>query len=84
MPKEKAAALISDLHERFADDETSPQQDEMMAKLQAHIHELGENDPVEPSFIDAVELLLADIETDHPKAAAVTRQLLETLRNIGV
>ena len=84
MPKARAAALITDLHERFADDETSPQQKELMAQLQAHIHELGENDPVEPSFIDAMELLLADIETDHPKAAAVTRQLLETLRNIGV
>ncbi|MDX1451586.1 MAG: DUF4404 family protein [Oleiphilaceae bacterium] len=84
MPRQKAAALIGELHERFGDAETSDQQKELMARLEAHIHELGEKDPVEPSFIDAMELLLAEIETDHPKAAAVTRQLLETLRNIGV
>jgi len=84
MPKQKVQALISDLHERFGDDLTSPQQEDLMHQLQTHIHELGEKEPVEPSFLEAVEIYLAEIEGEHPKAAVVVRQLLDTLKNIGV
>lgn len=84
MPKQKASALISDLHERFGDDVVSAQQQNLMAQLQAHIHEIGEEDPVEPSFLEAVEVFLNDIEEDHPQAAGVVKQLLDTLKNIGI
>lgn len=84
MPKEKASSLISELHERFADDVVSPQQQDMMMRLNAHIHELNEEEPVDPSMMDAVEIYMTEIEADHPQAAAIVRQLLETLKNIGV
>ncbi len=84
MPKERVESLITDLHERFGDDLPSPQQQELMAQLQAHIHDLGEAEPVEPDFLEAVEVYLAEIEGEHPKAAAVVHQILDTLRNIGV
>ena len=84
MARAKAQALISDLHKRFGDDLISPQQKELMVQLQAHIHNLGEAEPVEPNFIDALEVFVADIEVEHPHAAAVVKQILETLKNIGV
>lgn len=84
MPKQQARALISDLHDRFGDDVVSPQQQSLMVQLNAHIHDIGEDDPVEPNFLEAVEVFLSDIEEDHPQAAGVVKQLLDTLKNIGV
>lgn len=84
MPKQQAKALISDLHERFGDDVVSSQQKALMDQLNAHIHDIGESDPVEPSFLEAVEVFLNDIEEDHPQAAGVVKQLLDTLKNIGI
>lgn len=84
MPKQKASALISDLHDRFGDDVVSEQQKLLMTQLQTHIHDISEDDPVEPSFLEAVEVFLNDIEEDHPQAAGVVKQLLDTLKNIGV
>ena len=84
MPKEQAQALISEWHDRFGDEQTSSQQADLMMRLNAHIHELGEQEPVDPTMLDAVELYLTEVESDHPQGAAVVRQLLETLKNIGV
>jgi len=84
MPKQKAQALISDLHDRFGDDLTSPQQRELMSKLQSHIHNMDEKEPVEPGFLEALEVFITEIEDEHPRAATVVGQILETLRNIGV
>jgi len=85
MPKEQAKALIGEWHERFFENaETSVQQKDLMMRLDAHIHELSEQDPVDPTMMDAVELYLTELESDHPQAATVVRQLLETLKNIGV
>ncbi len=84
MPKQKAIALISDLHERFGDDEQSAQQKQLLNSLQQHIHELGEEDAPEPDFIDALEVLVTDTEVEHPAIATVLRTLVDTLKNIGV
>lgn len=84
MPKEQAKALITEWHEKFAADNTSSQQEDLMMRVNAHIHELGEAEPVDPTLLDAVELYLTEIEAEHPQGAAVVRQLLETLKNIGV
>lgn len=84
MPKQKAQALISDLHQRFGDDQISPQQQELMSQLQSHIHNMNEKEPVEPGFLEALEVFVAEIEEQHPKAATVVNQILETLKNIGV
>jgi hypothetical protein len=84
MPKQQAKSLISELHERFGDDITSSQQADLMMRLNAHIHDLNEEEPVDPTMIDAVELYLTELEAEHPQGASVVRQLIETLKNIGI
>lgn len=84
MPKQKAISLISDLHDRFGDDEQSAEQKQLLESLQQHIHELGEEDTPEPDFIDALEVLVTDTEVEHPAIATVLRALVDTLKNIGV
>jgi len=84
MPKQAVQTLMTDLHDRFADDLTSPQQQALMEQVQSHIHNMNEAEPTDPNFLETVELLVTEVETDHPNAAAVLNQLIETLRNIGV
>jgi|TARA_R110001599_G_scaffold11253_1_gene53814 hypothetical protein len=84
MPKQKAEHLITDLHERFADDLTSPEQIALLAKVKSHIHNMNEAGPADPTFLDTVERLVAEIEVEHPTAASILEQLLSTLKNIGV
>ena len=84
MPQQQIHALITDLHERFGDDLVSPEQQALMDQLQAHIHEKGEADPADPGLAETVELLLNDIETEHPVAAGILRQVLDLLKNIGI
>ena len=84
MPKKKIERLMSDLHEQFGGDLTSPQQQQLMEKMQHHLHRWGENEPLEPNFQESVELLLEDIKDKHPKAAAVIKEVLEVLNNIGI
>lgn len=84
MPKQIVSDLIAQLHDRFGDDLTSPQQKELMSKLQAHIHNIDEEDPIEPDFLDTIEYFMSEIEAEHPTAAQITKQLLDVLKNIGV
>ncbi|MFV1873860.1 MAG: DUF4404 family protein [Oleiphilus sp.] len=84
MAKQKAEHLITDLHERFADDLTSPEQLALLQEVKNHIHNMNEEEPADPSFLDTVERLVAEIEVEHPTAAGVLVQVLNTLKNIGV
>jgi len=84
MPKQQAQLLISDLHDRFGDDLTSPQQQALMSQLKSHIHNMDESDPVEPGILETIEVFISEIESEHPNAASVVAKILETLKNIGV
>ena len=84
MPKVKIANLLTSLHDRFGDDLTSPQQQQLMADLQNHMHKWGEEEPVDPDFQETVNVLLENIEEQHPKAAIVVREIMAVLKNIGV
>jgi hypothetical protein len=84
MPKKKIENLMTRLHDHIGDDQTSPQQQELMKQLQAHVHNMNEAQPPDPDFIDSVELLVAELEGTHPKAAAVVREILKALGNIGI
>ena len=84
MPKEKVAHLISDLHERFGDDLVSPQQQALLDQVKLHAHEMDDTEPADPNFLELVESFVTEVESEHPNAAAVLQQLLDTLKNIGV
>jgi hypothetical protein len=82
MAKKKIENLISEMHETFGDDQVSPQQEQLMQQLQLHMHNWGEPDPPDPTIAETVEMLLVEFEEDHPKAAAIVRQILETFRGL--
>lgn len=84
MPKQKVAHLITDLHERFGDEEISPQQQTLLEQVKTHAHDMSEAAPADPDFLEVVEALVAEVEAEHPRAAAVLEQMLDTLKNIGI
>ena len=84
MPKQQIENLISNLHDHFGDDATSPQQQQLIEKMERHIHNVQDPELIEPSFKETVELLIEEVEEEHPKAAAIAREILEVLGNIGV
>ena len=83
-PKKTIQTLISDLHNRFGEDLNSPQQQALMKKLQAHVHNFDEADSVDLDFKDTLNLLLEDIEVQHPKAAGIIREVMTILSNMEI
>jgi len=84
MAEPKIENLISELHELYGSDETSPQQKKLLADLERHIHPAGAADEPDPVPLDTLERLVAEMAKDHPKSAAAMFQVLEVLKNMGV
>lgn len=84
MPQRKVENLISELHEMYGSDQPSPQQQQLLADLERHIHPAGLADEPEPVPLDTLEQLVEEVAKDHPRSAAVMFQVLETLKNMGV
>lgn len=84
MSKARIEYLMTELHERFGELEPSPQQQRLLAELQTHVHEVTESDKPDPTPLETIELLLDNVRGDHPRVAAILRELMDTLKNIGV
>lgn len=84
MPINNLKALISDLHDSFGDAETSAQQQQLMQQLQAYVHDIDTAEPVPPNLIESAEILLDDMEEGYPQTAAIIRQVIKALGNMGI
>jgi hypothetical protein len=84
LPKEKIKGLISDLHEKLSDSQSSPQQDLLLAQLQAQLDSWEGPKPANGDFKDATEELLEELEERHPKAARIALEILESLGHLGL
>jgi len=85
MPQKQAQNLISQLHDMYGDDQPSEAQQRLMEQLELHVHPKGTKDQFgEPVPLETLEYLVEDMAAEHPRTAAVMRELLETLKNIGV
>jgi hypothetical protein len=84
MPIDNLKALISDLHDSFGDDESSPQQQQLMQQLQIYVHDIDTAEPVPPGLIECAEILLDEVEEDYPQTAAIIRQVINALGNMGI
>ena len=83
MPKQHIEGLIGQLHDKFADSDTSPQQEAMIAQMQSQLAEWeGPNPPSD--FRETAELLYQEMEDEHPTTARLVQEIINTLTNIGV
>lgn len=84
MTKAKIEGLISQLHDRIGDEQTSPEQARMLAELQGQLTGSEALNPGNGDPRTTAELLLEDIEERHPKAAMVLREIIDTLHHAGL
>jgi Domain of unknown function (DUF4404) len=84
MPRAKIENIMTELHEHFGSTEPSAQQQKLMQDLEAHMHSTLDPEPADPSLIETVELVLESLGDEHPRTAVIVRELLDTLKNIGV
>lgn len=83
MPKQHIEGLIGQLHDKFANTETSAQQDAMIAQMQSQLADWeGPNPP--RAFRETAELLYQELEDEHPTAARLIQEVINTLTNICV
>jgi hypothetical protein len=83
MPKQHIEGLIGQLHDKFADSDTSPQQEEMIAQMESQLAEW--EGPKPPRDVrETAELLMQEVKDEHPTAARLVQEIINTLTNIGV
>ncbi len=84
MPIDNLKALMIDLHNSFGDAETSTQQQQLMQQLQTYVHDIDTAEPVPPNLIESAEILLDEVEEGYPQTAAIIRQVIKALGNMGI
>ena len=83
MPKQHIEGLISQLHDKFAVSDTSPQQEALLAQLQSQLAEWEGPKPSD-DFLTNAEMLLQELEDEHPTLAAMIAEVINTLNRMGI
>lgn len=84
MPKQTLQNLISSLRDQFGDDQTSPQQRQLMQDLESHIHGTNEAASADPGIQETLTQLVEEVEVRNPQSAAIIREVMEALKNMGI
>ncbi|MCR6650996.1 MAG: DUF4404 family protein [Cellvibrionaceae bacterium] len=84
MPKAKIENLMTELHERFGEAEMSAEQERLLAELDARIRDSSAGSVKDPTPLESIQLMIDDLGESHPNVSVLLRELLDTLKNIGV
>jgi len=84
MSQEKIDHLIGRVRELFGEESTSPAQQRLLEQLQRHAHPAETPDPQVPGPRETLEIMLDEFEEDHPQVAAVIRETISALKNMGI
>jgi hypothetical protein len=84
MAKQQIDGMLTHLHERFATSETSPAQDALLQQLHSQLAEWEGALPPDGNVVSTAELLLQELEDEHPQLSHVVRELIAALGRIGI
>jgi len=84
MAKQKIEGLLTQLHEKFGDSDTSPQQEALLQQMQSHLAEWEGPIPADGNIVNTAELLLETVEERHPQLSFIVKEILDTLGRIGI
>jgi hypothetical protein len=84
MAKAKIENLMTELHERFGEVEMSAEQQRLLADLEARFQGASAGSVKDPTPLESIQLMIEDLGENHPNVSAILRELLDTLKNIGV
>ena len=84
MPKQHIDGLLTQLHQRFANSDTSPEQEALLQQLRGQLAEWEGPAPADGSVVTTAELLLETLQDKHPHLSQVVRELIAALGRIGI
>ena len=84
MPREHIEGLITQLHEKLADSDTSPQQEALMAQMQSQLAGWEGDVPGDGDIRKTAELLADELEENPPTLAMIVKDIIQTLHNAGL
>lgn len=84
MARQKVEGLLTQLHERFADSDTSPQQEALLQQLQGQLAEWEGPVPADGNVVTTAELLLEEVKEQHPQLSRIVSELLDVLGRLGI
>jgi len=73
-------SLLTQLHDTFGGNAPSPQVNELMQKMQQHVH----TGSIEPEISDTASDLLLEVEAEHPDATIIVLNIIEILDKMGI
>ena len=84
MAKQKIEGLLTQLHEKFATSDTSPEQDALMQQLQSQLSDWEGPRPADGNVEETVELLMEEVKEQHPHLSLILKEILDALGTIGI
>jgi hypothetical protein len=84
MAKQKIEGLLTQLHEKFADSDTSPQQEALLQQLRSQLEEWEGPVPADGNVVNTAELLLETVEAEHPHLSRIVKEIIDVLGRIGI
>lgn len=84
MAKQHIEGLLTKLHDKFASSDTSPEQDALLRQLQSQLADWEGPLPADGNVVTTAELLLEEVDEEHPQVSSVLRELLAALGRIGI
>lgn len=76
--------VMASLHRKFAVADTSPEQEELLRKLQSQLLDWDGPRPSSDDPAETAKLLAAELEAEHPHLSGVVRELIVALGRIGI
>jgi hypothetical protein len=76
--------VLANLNRKFAGSETSPQQEELLQKLQSQLIDWEGPKPYGDDPAVTAERLAQELEIEHPHLSGVVRELIVELGRIGI
>jgi hypothetical protein len=84
MPTEHITGLVTQLHDQLTSSNTSPEQEALLLQLHSQL-ESWEGPPApDGSIVNTAELVLEELEDNHPQLALVVREIIDALGRIGI
>lgn len=84
MPRDRIEGLITQLHEKLSDSDTSPQQEALMARMQSQLSGWEGDTPPDGDLRKTAELLADELEENHPRLAMIVKDIIQSLHNAGL
>ncbi len=84
MPKHHITGLLSQLHDKLAASDRSPEQEALLLQLQSQLADWEGPAPPDGSVVNTAEMLLETLKEKHPQLSRVLGELIATLGRIGI